>query len=305
MTLTDTILMIEPVAFGYNPQTSVNNHFQNDEDKNNKEVQQRALAEFTTMVEMLRANGVDVITVKDTPYPHTPDSIFPNNWISFHIANSAVFYPMFAENRRLERRMDVLLAVEQHRNAKYEFKDYSHFEQEERFLEGTGSMIFDRENRVAYAALSQRTDKALFLDFCRELNFKPIYFDATQQVGNERLAIYHTNVMMCIADTYAVVCLNCIEDEKEREKLVETLKSTKKEIVEISEEQMNQFAGNMLQVKNKQGEKILVMSQTAYNSLNENQIAYLKSQNKLLVPAIPTIEKNGGGSVRCMMAEVF
>ena len=297
--------MIEPTAFGYNPQTSVNNHFQNDEDKNNKDVQQRALTEFTAMVEMLRANGVDVITVKDTPYPHTPDSIFPNNWISFHIANSAVFYPMFAENRRLERRMDVLLAVENHRKANYEFKDYSHFEKNGQFLEGTGSMVFDRENRVAYAALSPRTDKTLFLDFCRELNFHPVFFNATQQVGDERLAIYHTNVMMCIADTYAVVCLNCVQDKKEREELVKTLKSTGKEIVEISEEQMNQFAGNMLQVKNKQGEKLLVMSQTAYNSLNQNQIHYLQSQNKILTPAIPTIEKNGGGSVRCMMAEVF
>lgn len=303
--LTHTILMIEPVAFCFNPQTSVNNYFQSTEDKNNADVQQKALAEFNAMVQKLRENDVDVIVERDTLYPHTPDSIFPNNWISFHEKNRAVLYPMFAENRRMERRIDVLLSVENHLQKKYKIIDYTPFEDDGHYLEGTGSIILDRKIKKAYASLSPRTDKALFLDYCAEMKLHPVMFEATQQVDGEQLSIYHTNVMMCVADNYVVICLDSIQNETERKTVVSEIKENGKKIVEITAEQMNHFAGNMLQIKNRAGEKLLAMSQSAYESLTAEQKQYLESQNKLLIFAIPTIEKNGGGSVRCMMAEVF
>lgn len=303
--LTNTILMIEPVAFGYNPQTSVNNYFQSKEDNDDTETQRKALEEFAAMVNLLQENGIDVIVVKDTYFPHTPDSIFPNNWISFHENAQAVFYPMYAENRRMERRIDVLSAVERFFDKKYKITDYTLFEDDGYYLEGTGSIVFDRENNKAYASYSQRTNKALFLDYCVEMKLKPVLFGATQLVNGEKHPIYHTNVMMCMADTYAVICLDAIENLDEREKVISELQSDGKTMLEITPEQMNQFAGNMLQIKNREDEKFLVMSQLAYESLDSKQLKFLKSQNKLIVPAIPTIEKNGGGSVRCMMAEVF
>lgn len=303
--ISDTVLMIEPVAFGFNEQTSVNNYFQFPEDKNTTEIQQKALSEFNAMVKKLRENGIYVIVEKDTLYPHTPDSIFPNNWISFHLKNRAVLYPIYAENRRLERRIEVVLAVEKYCEKKYQIIDYTIFEHGGHFLEGTGSIVLDRKNKKAYASISPRTDRALFMDYCAEMKFKPIVFKAKQEVNNELLPIYHTNVMMCVADTYAVVCLESIRNETERENLVSELKGDGKEIVEISIEQMNHFAGNMLQMINKEGQKLLAMSQSAYDSLTKEQIQYLESQNKLITFAIPTIEKNGGGSVRCMIAEVF
>ena len=305
---TDTLLMIEPVEFSYNPQTAINNYFQQDQHEDNPEddaAQKLALAEFKAMVAKLRNEGIDIIVEKDTPYPHTPDSIFPNNWISFHSDGQVIIYPMFAENRRLERRMDVFLSVEKYMGKLYRLTDISKYELEERFLEGTGSIVLDRENNIAYASISQRTDKSLFLQYCSHMNFHPFYFHATQMYENARLPVYHTNVMMCVADKFAVVCFESIENRDERHNLEKELKKSGKQIVDISLEQMNRFAGNMLQVKNKSGQKFMILSQAAYDSLNKIQIDIIAAENKLIVIPIPTIEKRGGGSVRCMVAEIF
>ncbi len=302
---THTILMIEPVAFGFNPETAVNNYFQQKETINSIDIQELALNEFNLMVETLRAKGVNVIVVKDTEQPHTPDSIFPNNWISFHEGGQAVLYPMFAPNRRNERRRDIIELIEAQGNVINNVDDFTFWEEQNLFLEGTGSMVLDRENKIAYAALSERTDKSVFLQFCSVFGYKPVYFSAFQLVGEQLLPIYHTNVMMSVADKYALVCINSLEDDKELEMLFDTLEKSGKEVIPISRHQMHCFAGNMLQVQNNNGERFLVMSQTAYDSLQEHQIESLKSYNELIIIPIPTIERIGGGSVRCMMAEIF
>lgn len=302
---TNTILMVEPVNFNYNPQTAVNNYFQNEADEQAEIVQNQALEEFKNMVSALRSKGVNVITIKDTQNPHTPDSIFPNNWISFHEDGTVVQYPMYAENRRLERREeDVLSLLEEKGFNIIDVLDFTTAEEEEIYLEGTGSIILDRQNDIAYAAISQRTDEELFIEFCEELEYSPVIFTANQTVDGKRLPIYHTNVMMCIADEYAVICLSTIDDKKERKYVVENLKDTGKEIIAITEEQMHQFAGNMLQVGGL-GQKYLVMSQTAFNSLTTEQITAIEKYNPILPVKIDMIEKLGGGSARCMMAEIF
>ena len=300
-----SILMIEPIAFGFNVQTATNNYFQQNDNSAADEIQKKALQEFTAMVEKLRAHKIDVIVVKDTAQPHTPDSIFPNNWVSFHENGAIALYPMYAENRRLERREDILNYLQSAGFQINEIVDFSHYEKENIFLEGTGSMIFDRKNSVAYAALSQRTDENLFLNFCKKMNFTPVPFSAFQTVAEERLPIYHTNVMMCVADSYVVICLDTIDKNEEKELVKTALEKAQKTVVEISEEQMHFFAGNMLQVENSEGKKYLVMSKTAYNSLNSKQLEVLQSFNEIIFVEIPTIEKYGGGSARCMMAEVF
>ena len=302
---TNTILMVEPVNFNYNPQTAVNNYFQVEVDEEAEKIQQQALTEFKNMVSTLRGKGVNVITIKDTPSPHTPDSIFPNNWISFHEDGTVVQYPMYAENRRLERREeDVLSFLEEKGFNITDVLDFTSAEEEGIFLEGTGSIILDRVNDLAYAAISQRTDEELFIEFCEELEYSPVIFSANQTVDGKRLPIYHTNVMMCIADEYAVICLSSIDDKKERKYVVENLKDTGKEIIAITEEQMHQFAGNMLQVAGL-GQKYLVMSQTAFDSLTAEQKTAIEKYNPILPVQIDMIEKLGGGSARCMMAEVF
>lgn len=305
---TDTILMIEPVAFGFNAETAVNNHFQVNADNASSviTIQLNALAEFNTMVNQLSKHDIKVMTVKDTAQPHTPDSIFPNNWISTHASGEIVIYPMFAPNRRLERRKDIIQLIEEvTQNKKRPIKDYSIFEKKGRFLEGTGSMVLDRENKIAYAAQSERTDKALFLEFCNDLKYKPVLFSSFQSFETKRVPVYHTNVMMSVADQYAVVCLDSIDDKKEKETLIEVLQGSGKEMIEISETQMGNFAGNMLQVKNIRNEKFLVLSDAAFKSLTHEQKTKLQSYNELLIISVPTIEKHGGGSVRCMMCEIF
>lgn len=302
---THTFLMIEPVAFGFNEQTSVNNYFQQQVVDTDSDIQLQALAEFNEMVELLRSRKINVLVVKDTPEPHTPDSIFPNNWISFHGEGQAVLYPMFAPNRRNERRYDIIEYVSSRGSKISNIDDFTFWEKENLYLEGTGSMILDRTNRIAYAALSERTAKAVFLDFCRVFEFKPVYFFANQTVFGKRLPIYHTNVMMTVADEYAVICLDTIDTIKERKVVVDSLDNTGKDIIAISEHQMNCFAGNMLQVENEEGKLFLVLSQSAYDSLDQKQKDRLSSYNELIVVSIPTIERVGGGSVRCMMAEVF
>lgn len=302
---THTILMIEPINFGFNDQTAVNNFFQQKINAFGVDIQQYAFEEFKIMVECLRAKDVNVLIVKDTLQPHTPDSIFPNNWVSFHEGGQVVLYPMFAENRRIERRKDIFQLIEEQGTTINNVDDFTFWEEDNLFLEGTGSMVFDRVNKIAYAALSERTDKSVFLQFCKIFDFEPVYFSAYQLVNKKRFPIYHTNVMMCVADNFAVICTDCIDNTVERKKVMDSLKKNGKEIIAISEKQMHSFAGNMLQVKNGKGEPLLVMSQTAYNSLDKKQIERLKSYNELIVVAIPTIEIVGGGSVRCMMAEIF
>lgn len=303
--ITDTILMIEPVAFGFNAETAVNNYFMQKDKLPAAEIQSDALSEFRNMVKTLRENGINVIVVPDTAEPHTPDSIFPNNWISFQKDNRVAMYPMFAENRRAERRIDIVEKVIGHGFNISQMVDYSVYEKENRFLEGTGSMIFDRTHRVAYAALSPRTDEGLFQWFCNDFGYRPVTFRATQLVGDEWLPVYHTNVMLSVAENFAVVCLESIHDNAEKRMLTEQLQQTGKEIVEISLEQMGQFSGNVLQIKNTEGERFLVISESGYNALDEIQKNRLASFNKLIVIPVPTIEKYGGGSVRCMIAEVF
>ncbi|SDE80125.1 citrulline utilization hydrolase CtlX [Epilithonimonas hungarica] len=301
MQTTDTVLMIEPVAFGFNEQTAVNNYFQVQQEGN---VQGEALKEFNAFVEKLRVKGINVITIKDTLDPKTPDSIFPNNWVSFHRDGKVVLYPMFAENRRLERRNDILDQIKEQFNIN-EIIDYSEAEKDNQFLEGTGSMIFDHDNKIAYGSVSLRLDEDLFRKFCSEFGFKPVVFHSYQTAGEERLPIYHTNVMMCVADKFVVICLDCIDDELEREKVTETIKSSGKELIEISEDQMQNFAGNMLQVQNHFGEKFLVMSQSAYRSLKPEQVSAIEKYCEIIYSDLEVIETNGGGSARCMLAEVF
>lgn len=302
---TNTVLMIEPVAFGFNAQTAVNNYFQKSQTSYSAEVQALALKEFRGLVNKLRENGVDVIVVKDTPDPHTPDSVFPNNWISFHAENRVALYPMFAINRRLERRKEIIEVVAQNKLVNFAVQDYSSHELSGHFLEGTGSMVLDRKNKIAFAALSDRTDKSLFLEFCNDFDFKPVYFTAFQTVNNLRLPVYHTNVMMCVADEYLVICYECIDNESERIRVKTVIDDTGKETIEISEKQMHAFAGNMLQLENEYGLKLLVMSQSAFDSLLPEQLVSLLKYNNLVVADVSTIEKYGGGSVRCMLCEVF
>lgn len=303
MQTTDTVLMIEPIAFGYNAETAENNYFQVEQKE--ADIQSKALAEFKVFVEKLKNKGINVITIKDTIDPHTPDSIFPNNWVSFHRDGKVVLYPMFASNRRVERREDIIETIKQKGFEVSELDDWSLPETQGHFLEGTGSMIFDHDNKIAYGSVSLRLDENLFREFCAKYGFKPVVFHSFQTVGNERLPIYHTNVMMCVADRFVVICLNCIDDEIERNMVAETIKNSGKEIIEISEKQMQQFAGNMLQVQNTDGKKFLIMSQTAYQSLEQNQIENIEKYCEIIYSDLNTIEVNGGGSARCMLAEIF
>ena len=302
MQTTDTVLMIEPAAFGFNAETAQNNYFQINSE--NAETQTKALQEFNNFVEKLRSKGINVITVKDTLEPHTPDSIVPNNWISMHQDGTVVLYPMCAVNRRWERRNDILEMLQENFEVK-EIVDLSASEKDKIFLEGTGSMIFDHENKLAYGSVSLRLDEQLFRDFCEKFGFEPVVFHSYQTANNERLPIYHTNVMMCVADQFVVICLDCIDDEMERVKVVNTIVNSGKEIVEISENQMQQFAGNMLQVQNSEGKKFLVMSQSAYQTLTTEQISNIEKYSEIIYSDLETIETNGGGSARCMLAEVF
>ena len=303
MQTTDTLLMIEPVAFGYNAETAKNNYFQ--VEQKGADIQQKALVEFQNFVQKLRDHGINVISIKDTLEPHSPDSIFPNNWVSFHADGTVNLFPMFAANRRVERRQDIIEQILKEGFTIKSVEDHSHFENEGIYLEGTGSIIFDHDHKLAYGSVSLRLDENLFRKFCENINYTPIVFHSYQNVNDERLPIYHTNVMMCVADQFVVICLDCIDDELEREKVQEVIKTSEKELIEISEDQMQQFAGNMLQVQNTGGEKFLIMSESAHRSLNESQISTIESYCKIISADLETIETNGGGSARCMLAEIF
>lgn len=303
--ITNTVLMIEPVSFGYNYQTAKNNFFQQNDSVSVESIQEKAKEEFRNMVEKLRKFGINVLVVKDTEQPHTPDSIFPNNWISFHSDGKVVLYPMYAENRRIERREDILDSIEKEGFIINEIIDYSRAEDEDIFLEGTGSMVLDRTNEIAYAAISERTNEELFIEFCEDLEFSPVVFHSTQEKNGKRYPVYHTNVMMSVAEDFAIICKESIQDVKERKLVIDFLQTTKKEVIIISEEQMNHFLGNTLQLENDKKERFLVMSNTAYQSLNAGQINAINKYSQILVFDIPTIEKYGGGGVRCMLAEIF
>ncbi len=290
--------MIRPVNFGFNAETAVNNAFQSA--ATGDDAQREALNEFDRLVLCLRDNGVDVTVIDDTPDPYTPDSIFPNNWVSFHEGGLVCLFPMYAANRRLERKPTV---VQQVGDAFHigQTMDFTGYEKEGLYLEGTGSMVLDREQKIAYACLSPRTDRKVLLDFCRQAGYTPEIFSAVDGQGR---AIYHTNVMMCVADRYVVVCLDSVPDQTERQHLNDTIRSSGKELIPISLDQMNHFAGNMLQIHSKNGEMLLVMSSQAYQSLTPAQIAQLSSFNRILHSPLTTIETNGGGSARCMIAEI-
>jgi hypothetical protein len=303
---TNTILMIRPVNFRMNEQTAVNNYYQKIlENTLPSAVNANAQKEFDAYVDKLRSFGVNVIVVSDTEDFDTPDSIFPNNWISFHENGTVGLYPMFAENRRLERREDVLEAIEKAGFLIDDVMDYTSAEEEDIFLEGTGSIILDRKHRKAYCALSPRADEELFVEFCEDFEYTPVIFESNQTVDGERKAIYHTNVMMCLAETFAVICLDSIDDKKERKNVLKHLKGDKKEVIAITEKQVNNFAGNMLQVRGKNDQRYLVMSQAAYDCLTEHQIKTIEKHCPIISSSLDTIEACGGGSARCMMAEVF
>jgi hypothetical protein len=293
------VLMIRPAHFNFNAETAVNNRFQ--KASSDSSISEKAVLEFDRFVKVLRDHQVDVTVIQDSHMPYTPDSIFPNNWISFHSDGTICLYPMFAENRRMERNPTVLAVL----NEKFESDntiDYTGQEERNLFLEGTGSMVLDRSNHLAYACLSIRTHENLLQQFCDEMGYQPVVFNAVDDSG---APIYHTNVMMCVADRYVVICLESITDEMELQYVQEQILATGKSIIPITMEQMNHFAGNMLQVKNTLGEKLLLMSTQAYLSLDKDQIETLNSYNAIVHADIRTIESNGGGSARCMIAEVF
>lgn len=302
--ITDTIVMIRPVAFRMNEQTAVNNFFQEDIALKNAEINTKAQEEFDAFVQKLRAVGVNVIVENDDLRMDTPDSIFPNNWISFHENGDIGLYPMFAENRRRERREEVLIRLESEGFIINNVYDYTPAEDEGIFLEGTGSLLLDRVNHKAYCALSARADEELLIEFCEDFEYLPVIFTANQTVDGKRLPIYHTNVMMCLAEKFCVICLDTIDDAAEKKNVVQHLKKDGKEIIRISEAQMHHFAGNMLQLQGKD-KKYLVMSAAAHKSLNKEQISAIEKHCEILSSDLTTIETCGGGSARCMMAEVF
>lgn len=303
---TNSILMIRPVAFRMNEQTAVNNYYQKVLDGLTPEnVNAKAQEEFDTFVQKLKMVGVDVIVVDDTPNPDTPDSIFPNNWISFHENGDVALYPMFAENRRAERREDILDLLEEKGFKINDIFDYTAAEEDDVFLEGTGSLLLDRANGKAYCALSPRADEELMIEFCEDFDMGPIIFEAYQTVDGERKLIYHTNVMMCLGETFAVICADCIDDKSERKQVLQSLKEDGKEIILITEAQVNNFAGNMLQLKGTDDKNYIVMSKSAHESLTADQIKKIEKHATILSSSLDTIEACGGGSARCMMAEIF
>jgi len=290
--------MIRPVNFSFNAETAVNNAFQSA--ATDERTQERALAEFEGFVKVLRDNGVDVTVIDDSADPYTPDSIFPNNWVSFHEDGTVCLYPMYALNRRLERKPAVLRELGQTFTLTRTI-DLSSYEMEGRFLEGTGSMVLDRDNRIAYACLSPRTDQKVLDDFCARMNFEAVAFTAVDEKGQP---VYHTNVMMCVADRYVVICLDSLPVTAERQQVLEKIAASGKECIPITLDQMNHFAGNMLQVENDRQEKLLVMSSQAYQSLYPDQVKKLGAFNRIVHAPLTTIETNGGGSARCMLAEL-
>jgi hypothetical protein len=300
--ITNNILMIRPANFGFNEETAANNAFQtNDTSRTIAAIQQAAVDEFNAFVAKLQAAGITVIVIDDTTTPVKTDAVFPNNWITFHENGTVITYPMFSRVRRRERREDIITQL----GAVFNLVERHHletFEAENRFLEGTGSMILDRPNKMVYACLSPRTDQDLVKHFAQLAGYEACTFDAVDPDGK---AIYHTNVMMALGETFVVICMESIPNPEERQRLIDLFKKTEKDIIEITYDQMLQFAGNMLQVAGAAGTSHLVMSTTAFTSLRPDQIKAIEAHTNILTADIPTIEIYGGGSVRCMMAEIF
>lgn len=300
---TSHILMVRPATFRKNEETAGNNHYQKDADV--EDVHQQALDEFDGMVDDLRARGVDVLVVEDDPSTDTPDALFPNNWVSFHADGRVGLYPMFAPNRRRERREDILHDLVHTQGFDLdEVVDFTEFEAHEAYLEGTGSMVLDRIHGKAYAALSPRTERNAFEQWCESMDVEGVVFEAMQSVGDARLPIYHTNVMMAIGTGWAAVCLDSVDHADDRALLRESLEADGLTIVPLSEAQINRFAGNMLEVQTRTGDKLIVMSQNAFDALSEDQRATLGQFGTLVHNDLNTIETCGGGSARCMMAEI-
>ena len=299
-----SILMVRPSSFRTNTQTLQNNHFQKISDSSDEIILQKTLIEFDNLVNKIRSYGIPVTVFQDDLIFDTPDSIFPNNWISFHTEKKIVLYPMYAENRRLERNENIIKKVESTGVIIDTILDYTKAELNNQFLEGTGSMVLDRKNKKAYASISERTSEILLDEFCDEFNYMPIVFESYQNHGNRSYLIYHTNVMMCVADKYSVICLESIKSEGEKKKVKQSLIDDGKEIIEISSKQLDCFSGNMIElIYNKKS--YLVMSETAFKSLSENQLSSINNYSEIIYSNVDTIESCGGGSVRCMIAEVF
>ena len=300
--ITNTLLMIRPAGFGYNEETAESNSFQTKDDSSKEEIHRKAISEFENVVSKLRDKNINVLVIDDTASPHTPDAIFPNNWISTHENKILITYAMESPTRRLELREDILRKLEELYgfNKEYNFQHY--IVEDGLALEGTGSMILDRENRICYASLSSRTSIQLLSKFGILMNYKIVYFHSYD--SNEKL-IYHTNVMMALGEEFAIICLESIVDDEERNQVIKHLKASKKNIIEISLDQVGQFAGNMLEVRSEDMTRHLIMSQTAKDSLTDTQIEQIEISSQILTVEIPTIEKYGGGSVRCMLAEIF
>jgi hypothetical protein len=301
MALASTILMIRPAAFGSNEETAANNFFQTSNNFSLSNIQSAVLAEFDNMVQTLRNHDIEVLVINDSPEPPKPSAVFPNNWLSTSPSGSVFVFPLFAHNRRPEKREDILKRLEELFIVK-DIQDWSEYEVEGKFLEGTGSMVIDHNNKVIYACYSPRTDISVLEKFSNANEYRAIVFLATDKNG---FPVYHTNVVMALGENFAVLCEEAIEEEWELIAVRQLLESTNHDVVRITKEQMHSFAGNMLQVKNIRGENFLVLSQSAFDSLSEEQINFLSAHSKLLPVAVPTIEQAEGGSVRCMMAEIF
>ena len=296
--------MVRPSSFRMNSQTASNNYFQKITDLNDAQVLEKACLEFDNLVSLLLSNGIPVNVFQDDLVQDTPDSIFPNNWISFHSKKRIAIYPMYAYNRRLERNDKIIKFIE-NKGIKIDFiNDYSEAENHNFFLEGTGSMVLDRLNKKSYCSLSERTSESLVEEFCDEFNYMPIIFKSYQSIDKKRKLIYHTNVMMCIANKYSIICLDSVDSKIDKQILLKSLKDDNKEIIEISENQLNSFAGNMIELVF-ENNSFLVMSSQAYKSLTKNQINKIEKFSKIIHSNVETIENCGGGSVRCMIAEVF
>jgi hypothetical protein len=299
---TSNLLMVRPASFQFNVETAVSNAFQKSLDGLTvEEIKQKAIKEFDAYVEKLRTNKIHVTVIQDTLEPAKPDAIFPNNWISMHENGSVFLFPMNTENRRLEVRPEIIDTLKASFII-HDIQDLRTSIQENKFLEGTGSIIFDHLNKMAYACLSPRTDKDIFLQYCKMIGYEPIYFTSADAQDN---LVYHTNVMLTIGDTFVVICLESIKDKTEQKFVQTKLEQTGHEIINITFAQMNAFAGNMLQVQNTEGKTFLVMSETAFHSLTAEQIAQIENHTSILAVSIPTIETIGGGSARCMLAEIY
>ncbi len=299
--------MIRPASFGFNPETAANNYYQKiPEDLSQDQIKELAIKEFDEIVSKLKEHGINVIVVEDDPAQQTSDSVFPNNWISFHNDGRVGLYPMYSSIRRRERRDDIYNdTLPGHGFKTTDIVDFTGNESNNLYLEGTGSMVLDRVNRIAYASLSDRTDSVVLNEFAHTFNYKVVSFSSYQSILDNRKLIYHTNVMMCLGDDFAILCKDAIDDQSERQQVIDSLTNTGKEIIYITEDQTQNFAGNMLEVDSDSGKKYLVMSETAYNSLNDRQLEVISNYCTIIQSRLDIIETCGGGSVRCMMAEIF